>query len=48
MQSQFSTHEIELIDALDYLLEPVFKPHFAYPKSKDPSQRNAPKKTKFN
>lgn len=40
LQSQFSTHEIELIDALDYPLEPVFKPHFAYPKSKAPEQLN--------
>lgn len=29
-------HEFELIDALDYPLEPVFKPHFSYPKSKAP------------
>ncbi len=38
LQSQFSTHEIELIDALDYPLEPVFKPHFAYAKSQAPQQ----------
>jgi len=34
--SQHSGHEIELIDALDYPLEPVFKPHFSYSQSKVP------------
>lgn len=34
--SRYSEHEIELIDALDYPLEPIFKPHFSYPKSKAP------------
>ena len=29
--------EIELVDVLDYLLEPVFKPHFAYAKGRAPS-----------
>lgn len=29
-------HEFELIDALDYPLEPVFKPHFSYPQNKAP------------
>jgi NAD(P)H-dependent FMN reductase len=37
---QFSDHEIELIDAMDYTLEPVFKPHFAYVKSKAPTALN--------
>ena len=30
------SHSVELIDPLDYPLEPVFKPHFAYPKSQAP------------
>ncbi|ETX11050.1 flavoprotein [Marinomonas ushuaiensis DSM 15871] len=34
--SQHSGHEIELVDALDYPLEPVFKPHFAYSQAKVP------------
>ncbi|MCC5860854.1 MAG: NAD(P)H-dependent oxidoreductase [Gammaproteobacteria bacterium] len=33
---QQAAHEIELIDALDYPLDPVFKPHFAYPKRNVP------------
>lgn len=40
LQSRYEEHEIELIDALDYPLESVFKPHFAYPKSKAPSELN--------
>jgi NAD(P)H-dependent FMN reductase len=40
LNSQFSDHEIELIDAMDYPLEPVFKPHFAYVKSKAPTALN--------
>jgi NAD(P)H-dependent FMN reductase len=40
LQAQFNDHEFELIDALDYPLEPVFKPHFAYPKSKAPTALN--------
>jgi NAD(P)H-dependent FMN reductase len=35
--SQYSEHEVELIDALDYPLEAVFKPHFSYVKGKAPS-----------
>ncbi|MGJ8647120.1 MAG: NADPH-dependent FMN reductase [Marinomonas colpomeniae] len=35
--SQYSEHEVELIDALDYPLEAVFKPHFSYSKGKAPS-----------
>jgi NAD(P)H-dependent FMN reductase len=34
---QFSDHEIELIDALDYPLESVFKPYFSYANSKAPA-----------
>lgn len=30
--------EVELIDGLDYPLEPVFKPHFAYSKNSVPEQ----------
>lgn len=40
MQSRYGDHEIELIDALDYSLDTVFKPHFAYPKSKAPVDLN--------
>ena len=35
--SQYGEHEFELIDALDYPLEAVFKPHFSYAKGKAPS-----------
>lgn len=38
---RYSEHEFELVDALDYPLEPVFKPHFAYPKSSVPAQLDA-------
>lgn len=40
LQSRYGEHDIELIDALDYQLEPVFKPHFAYAKSKAPVELN--------
>ena len=40
LDTRFNQHEIELIDALDYPLEPVFKPHFAYAKSKAPAELN--------
>ncbi|MDZ7783578.1 MAG: NAD(P)H-dependent oxidoreductase [Halioglobus sp.] len=40
LQSHYESHEVELIDALDYPLEAVFKPHFAYPKSEAPSKLN--------
>ncbi|MBU1295101.1 NAD(P)H-dependent FMN reductase [Marinomonas polaris DSM 16579] len=36
--SQHGDHEIELVDALDYPLEPIFKPHFSYSKSQVPSE----------
>lgn len=36
LQQRFNGCDVELIDALDYPMEPVFKPHFAYPKSKVP------------
>ena len=35
---QYNGHDIELIDPLDYELDPIFKPHFAY------SQAEVPKK----
>ena len=36
LQRRYEKHEIELIDVLDYPLDAIFKPHFAYPKSKVP------------
>jgi len=38
LQSRYQEHEIELIDALHYPLETVFKPHFAYLKGKAPGR----------
>lgn len=40
LTTQFHEHEFELVDALAYPLEPVFKPHFSYPKSKVPALLN--------
>ncbi|HDY93927.1 MAG TPA: NADPH-dependent oxidoreductase [Pseudoalteromonas sp.] len=40
LNEQFSEHEFELIDALDYPSEQVFKPHFAYDQGKAPSMLN--------
>lgn len=40
LKSQYNEHKVELIDALDYPLDTVFKPHFAYPKNKAPSSIN--------
>ncbi len=37
LKSRYEGHEIELIDAKNYPPEAVFKPHFAYPKSKAPA-----------
>jgi chromate reductase len=34
----YSKHEIELIDPLDYDLDPVFKPHFAYSQAEVPKR----------
>ncbi|MFT7568861.1 MAG: hypothetical protein ACI846_003189, partial [Pseudoalteromonas distincta] len=34
LNEQFSEHEFELIDALDYPSDQVFKPHFAYAQGK--------------
>ncbi|WP_339719132.1 NAD(P)H-dependent oxidoreductase [uncultured Paraglaciecola sp.] len=40
LKMRYQDHEIEVVDALDYSLEPIFKPHFAYPKNKAPSELN--------
>lgn len=40
LQHLYAKHDIELIDALDYPMDPVFKPHFSYPKSKVPEALN--------
>ncbi|MDC2888901.1 NADPH-dependent FMN reductase [Psychrosphaera algicola] len=40
LKSRYEEHEIELVDALDYPFDTVFKPHFAYPKSKAPTELN--------
>ena len=36
LNSRYNDHEVELIDALDYPLEHVFKPQFAYHEGKAP------------
>lgn len=38
MDSRAEKHELELIDPLDYPMEPVFKPHFAYRKADVPDE----------
>ena len=40
LNSQYAEYEVELVDVLDYPTEPVFKPHFAYPRSKAPFELN--------
>lgn len=40
LKARYQDHEIELIDALEYPIEPVFKPHFAYAKSQAPANLN--------
>jgi NAD(P)H-dependent FMN reductase len=40
LNNQYGEYEVELVDALDYPTEPVFKPYFAYPRSKAPSKLN--------
>jgi NAD(P)H-dependent FMN reductase len=40
LESRYSEHDFELIDPLDYPLDTVFKPHFAYAKDKAPSGLN--------
>ena len=40
LHERYGEHEIELIDALDYPLEAVFKPQFSYLKGKAPAPLN--------
>lgn len=40
LKIRYQEHKFELVDALDYPLEAVFKPHFAYPRNKAPSELN--------
>lgn len=40
LRNRYEKYGIELVDALDYPLEAIFKPHFAYPKGKAPMQLN--------
>ncbi|MDO6694836.1 NAD(P)H-dependent oxidoreductase [Aliiglaciecola sp. 3_MG-2023] len=40
LNSRYPEHDFELVDALDYPLEAVFKPQFAYPRSKAPAKLN--------
>lgn len=37
LQSRYSDHEFELVDAIDYPMDTVFKPHFSYAKSQVPA-----------
>ncbi len=41
LDSRYGEHEVALVDALDFPLEPVFKPHFAYPKGRAPEALDA-------
>lgn len=41
LKSRYAEHDVELVDALDYPLDSVFKPHFAYPKGRAPAALNA-------
>lgn len=38
LNQRFDEHQFELVDVLDYQLDAVFKPHFAYPKGRAPQQ----------
>lgn len=40
LNSQYQEHRIELIDALEYPLDQVFKPHFSYLQGKAPAKLN--------
>ncbi len=40
LKMRYENHEYELIDALDYPLDSVFKPHFSYAKNKAPAKLN--------
>lgn len=37
LKARYEDHEVELVDPLDYPLDTVFKPHFAYPQSQVPA-----------
>lgn len=41
LASRYGEHEVELVDALDYAPEAVFKPHFAYAKGRAPAALDA-------
>lgn len=41
LQSRYDEHQFELIDALDFSFDDVFKPHFAYAKSQVPKDLEA-------
>lgn len=41
LKTRYEDHQFELVDALDYPLDHVFKPHFAYPKSRAPEGLDA-------
>lgn len=38
LEKSYDGHQFELVDALDYPAEPVFKPHFAYASGKAPGK----------
>lgn len=40
LQLRYNEHDVELIDPLDYPLDAIFKPHFAYAKGKAPAELN--------
>ncbi|MBU2877685.1 NADPH-dependent FMN reductase [Aliiglaciecola lipolytica] len=40
LNHRYAAHTFELVDALDYPLQPVFKPHFAYSRSQAPTELN--------
>lgn len=41
LQERYRDHQFELVDALDYPFDHVFKPHFAYPKGRAPDDLDA-------
>lgn len=41
MKQRYGEHEVELVDVLDYPVDPVFKPHFAYAKNRAPADLDA-------
>ena len=41
LASRYGEHQVELVDALDYPPEAVFKPHFAYAKGRAPAELDA-------